>query len=48
LQLVTALDLGELVASFLYVDPPKALTQSALEVLDIVAYERPVRARTFR
>jgi chromosome segregation and condensation protein ScpB len=42
LQLVTAPDVGKLVESFLHVDPPEALSQAALEVLAIVAYEQPV------
>ena len=42
LQLVTAPDVGKLVEAFLHVDPPEALSQAALEVLAIVAYEQPV------
>jgi segregation and condensation protein B len=42
LQLVTAPDVGKLVEAFLHVDPPAALSQAALEVLAIVAYEQPV------
>jgi segregation and condensation protein B len=42
LQLVTAPDVGNLVETFLHVDPPEALSQAALEVLAIVAYEQPV------
>jgi segregation and condensation protein B len=42
LQLVTAPDVGKLVERFLHVDPPEALSQAALEVLAIVAYEQPV------
>jgi segregation and condensation protein B len=42
LQLVTAPDVGKLVETFLHVDPPEALSQAALEVLAIVAYEQPV------
>jgi segregation and condensation protein B len=42
LQLVTAPEVGKLVEAFLHVDPPEALSQAALEVLAIVAYEQPV------
>jgi segregation and condensation protein B len=42
LQLVTAPDVGKIVEAFLHVDPPEALSQAALEVLSIVAYEQPV------
>jgi hypothetical protein len=42
LQLVTAPDVGKLVEAFLHVDPPEPLSQAALEVLAIVAYEQPV------
>ena len=42
LQLVTAPDVGKLVETFLHVGPPEALSQAALEVLAIVAYEQPV------
>ena len=42
LQLVTAPDVGKLVEAFLHVEPPEALSQAALEVLAIVAYEQPV------
>jgi hypothetical protein len=42
LQLVTAPDQGKLVEAFLHVEPPEALSQAALEVLAIVAYEQPV------
>jgi segregation and condensation protein B len=34
--------MGKLVEGFLHVDPPEALSQAALEVLAIVAYEQPV------
>jgi hypothetical protein len=42
LQLVTAPDVGKLVEGYLHVDPPEALSQAALEVLAVVAYEQPV------
>jgi segregation and condensation protein B len=42
LQLVTAPEVGKLVEAFLNVPPPEALSQAALEVLAIVAYEQPV------
>jgi segregation and condensation protein B len=42
LQLVTAPDVGKVVDVFLHVDPPEPLSQAALEVLAIVAYEQPV------
>jgi segregation and condensation protein B len=42
LQLVTAPDMGKVVEAFLHVEPPEALSQAALEVLAIVAYEQPV------
>jgi segregation and condensation protein B len=42
LQLVTAPDMGKLVEGFLHVEPPEALSQAALQVLAIVAYEQPV------
>jgi segregation and condensation protein B len=42
LQLATAGDVGNLVEAFLHVDPPEPLSQAALEVLAIVAYEQPV------
>ena len=42
LQLVTAPDVGKLVEGFLHVEPPEGLSQAALEVLAIVAYEQPV------
>jgi segregation and condensation protein B len=42
LQLVTAPDCGRLVERVLQVAPPEPLSQAALEVLAIVAYEQPV------
>ncbi len=42
LQLVTAPDVGKLVEAFLHVEPPEVLSQAALEVLAIVAFEQPV------
>jgi segregation and condensation protein B len=42
LRLVTAPDVGKLVETFLHVEPPEALSQAALAVLAIVAYEQPV------
>lgn len=41
LQLVTAPDMGKLVEAFLHVEPPEGLSQVALEVLAVGAYEQP-------
>jgi segregation and condensation protein B len=42
LKLVTAPDVGKLVETFINVSPAEPLSQAALEVLAIVAYEQPV------
>lgn len=42
IQLVSAPDCGSLVERFLDKPPPEPLSQAALEVLSIVAYEQPV------
>jgi hypothetical protein len=42
LRLATAPDVGRLVESFIDAPPPEPLSQAALEVLAIVAYEQPV------
>jgi segregation and condensation protein B len=42
IQLVSAPDCGPLVERFLDKPPPEPLSQAALEVLSIVAYEQPV------
>jgi segregation and condensation protein B len=42
LHLATAPDVGRLVEAFIDAPPPEPLSQAALEVLAIVAYEQPV------
>jgi segregation and condensation protein B len=42
LRLATAPDVGRLVEAFIDAPPPEPLSQAALEVLAIVAYEQPV------
>jgi segregation and condensation protein B len=42
LRLATAPDVGRLVEAFIHAPPPEPLTQAALEVLAVVAYEQPV------
>jgi hypothetical protein len=42
LRLATAPDVGQLVEAFIDAPPPEPLSQAALEVLAIVAYEQPV------
>ena len=40
LQLVTAPDVSKLVEAFLHVEPPEVLSQAALKVLAIVAFQQ--------